>query len=66
MKGYWNKPNETAEVIDEDGWFHTGDIGEYKDGFLKITDRKKEVFKTAGGKYVAPQVLENKYKELKP
>lgn len=64
MKGYYNKPEQTAEVIDGEGWFHTGDIGEILDGkFLKITDRKKEMFKTAGGKYVAPQSLENKYKE---
>jgi long-chain acyl-CoA synthetase len=62
MKGYYKRQDATDETI-IDGWFHTGDIGEYKDGFLKITDRKKEVFKTAGGKYVAPQVLENKYKE---
>lgn len=64
MKGYYNRPDLTAETIDAEGWFHTGDIGELvNDKFLKITDRKKEIFKTAGGKYVAPQMLENKYKE---
>lgn len=64
MKGYYNRPDLTAETIDADGWFHTGDIGELLEGkFLKITDRIKEMFKTAGGKYVAPQMLENKYKE---
>jgi long-chain acyl-CoA synthetase len=64
MKGYHNRPDLTAEVIDKDNFFHTGDIGMLtENGFLKITDRKKEVFKTAGGKYVAPQTLENKYKE---
>ncbi|HEY0177955.1 MAG TPA: long-chain fatty acid--CoA ligase [Pedobacter sp.] len=64
MKGYYNRPDLTAETIDAEGWFHTGDIGELINGkFLKITDRKKEIFKTAGGKYVAPQMLENKYKE---
>ncbi|WP_442589028.1 AMP-dependent synthetase/ligase [Pedobacter sp. AW31-3R] len=64
MKGYYGRPDLTAETIDAEGWFHTGDIGELIDGkFLKITDRKKEIFKTAGGKYVAPQTLENKYKE---
>lgn len=64
MKGYYNRPDLTAKEIDVEGWFHTGDIGELIDGrFLKITDRKKEMFKTAGGKYVAPQMLENKYKE---
>ncbi|MCB0397227.1 MAG: AMP-binding protein, partial [Flavobacteriales bacterium] len=64
MLGYYKRPDLTAEVIDKDGWFHTGDIGEFVDNrFLKITDRKKEMFKTSGGKYVAPQVLENKYKE---
>ncbi len=64
MKGYYNRPDLTAEVIDKDGWFHTGDIGEFRDGkYLKITDRKKEIFKTSGGKYVAPQGIENKLKE---
>ncbi len=64
MKGYYKNPDLTAEVIDEDGWFHTGDIGELVDGkFLKITDRKKEMFKTSSGKYVAPQAIENMLKE---
>jgi long-chain acyl-CoA synthetase len=64
MKGYYNKPDLTAEVIDSEGWFHTGDIGELVDGkYVKITDRKKEMFKTSGGKYVAPQPIENKLKE---
>jgi long-chain acyl-CoA synthetase len=64
MMGYYNNPEATAEVLDADGWFHTGDIGVFQEGkFLKITDRKKEIFKTSGGKYVAPQAMENKFKE---
>lgn len=63
MIGYYNNPQATAEVMDAEGWFHTGDIGEFVQGkFLKITDRKKEIFKTSGGKYVAPQVMENRFK----
>ncbi len=63
MMGYYNLPEATAEVL-KDGWFHTGDIGEFVEGkFLKITDRKKEIFKTSGGKYIIPQAMENKFKE---
>lgn len=63
MIGYYNDPEKTAEVL-KDGYFHTGDIGELDaEGFLKITDRKKEMFKTSGGKYVAPQLLENRFKQ---
>jgi long-chain acyl-CoA synthetase len=63
MLGYYKRPDLTAETI-INGWLHTGDIGEIIDGkFLKITDRKKELFKTSGGKYVAPQPIENKMKE---
>jgi long-chain acyl-CoA synthetase len=65
MMGYYKRPDLTAEVV-IDGWFHTGDIGVMIDNkFLKITDRKKEIFKTSGGKYVAPQPIENKMKESK-
>ncbi|HEY1040726.1 MAG TPA: AMP-binding protein, partial [Bacteroidia bacterium] len=64
MLGYYNQPELTKEVIDEEGWFHTGDIGTWEDGkFLKIVDRKKEIFKTSGGKYITPQYIENKLKE---
>ncbi|MCC6601266.1 MAG: long-chain fatty acid--CoA ligase [Crocinitomicaceae bacterium] len=63
MIGYYKEPQLTAEVL-RDGWFHTGDIGEIKNGLLYITDRKKEIFKTSGGKYVAPQAIENALKEI--
>lgn len=64
MLGYYNRPDATSEVIDTEGWFHTGDIGKFIDNrYLKITDRKKEIFKTSGGKYIAPIMIENKLKE---
>jgi long-chain acyl-CoA synthetase len=63
FKGYWNKPQETAECFTNDGWLKTGDIGNLDgDGFLSITDRKKELLKTSGGKLIAPQPIENKLK----
>jgi len=62
MQGYYKEPEMTADVI-KDGWFHTGDIGVLEGRYLKITDRKKEMFKTSGGKYIAPQAMENKFKE---
>ncbi|MCF8224518.1 MAG: long-chain fatty acid--CoA ligase [Bacteroidales bacterium] len=64
MLGYYKEPDMTREVINEDGYFHTGDIGTVVDGiWLKITDRKKEIFKLSSGKYIAPQAIENKFKE---
>lgn len=64
MLGYYKNPEETKKVFNDDGWLMTGDVGEFTaDGFLKITDRKKELFKTSGGKYVAPAPIENKLKE---
>lgn len=63
MLGYYNDPEKTKEVMTEDGYFKTGDIGEFHEGNLKITDRKKEIFKTSGGKYIAPQSIENDMKQ---
>lgn len=66
MMGYYKNPEATAEVFDKEGWFHTGDVGTFVENkFLKITDRKKEIFKTSAGKYIAPLAIENKLKECK-
>jgi long-chain acyl-CoA synthetase len=63
FKGYWNMPEETAAAFEEDGWFRTGDIAMLDaDGFLSITDRKKDLIKTSGGKFIAPQPIENSLK----
>lgn len=63
MQGYYNRPEDTAAVLDAEGWFATGDIGDFTDGFLRITDRKKDLFKLSNGKYIAPQPIENRLKQ---
>lgn len=65
MMGYYKNPEATAEVMDSEGWFHTGDVGKFEGRFLKITDRKKEIFKTSAGKYITPLAIENKLKECR-
>ena len=65
MMGYYHRPELTSEALDGEGWLHTGDVGTFDGLFLKITDRKKEIFKTSGGKYIAPQQIENRMRESK-
>ena len=63
MQGYYKRPEETAKVLTQDGWLNTGDVGRFKKGFLMITDRQKDIFKTSSGKYIAPQELESHFSQ---